>query len=738
MTTYTLTGNYIDTGADGRGEVVVRPANISFVMAPGVSTLTYSIPMDLGFDINPTIFDATDIYSVSFDTDQHWGGVAFEVTSFFVMDLTWDDNGTQRVGQFLMAMVGENTDSDSDYAESFSLRFQLGGDPLPPLNTAADYLAFSNQAPTYANISPDDVFGPGQTISLDTLPNVTITENDTVNGGAGSYSGASALTEIDLGAGDDDFYTEAEGAVVDGGEGDDWLLTRGINATLDGGVGQDTLALSGTDGNDLYVDFAAGGESELTVTVRSDLMDPATIINTLSGSDIEAVRGNNFDEVHVEGNGFDNIFRHDGGDSFVTFNGGDGIDQLQLDRTFYIRPIRETLERGLTLNQFLNQHTVSGTADAFVIESAFRGVLDAQLNNVEEIRFTDGTYTLQQVLNAAGIASTTPSDGDDRLSGTAEADVMDAGAGNDTILGGDGDDTIFSGDGRDLLDAGSGVDWLDTSNESVGVGVYLEWGQFRGAQGREAINGFENVRGTNFNDRIVGGSAANEISGGAGNDVLKGKGGNDTIAGDDGNDRIIAGADMDQIFGGAGSDTIVGLAGDDMINGGDGIDYIYGGRDADLISGGAGDDRLRGNIGNDVLFGGDGADDLRGGGSHDMVSGGAGDDYVIGNNGRDTLVGGSGDDVLFGGSGGATSDGHEDVFVFDFFDNGTGGFDRIRDFEDGIDLIDLTFFGFASFMDVAAMATDTGSALRIDFGGGDALYLDDMSLAQFDSSDLLL
>lgn len=59
------------------------------------------------------------------------------------------------------------------------------------------------------------------------------------------------------------------------------------------------------------------------------------------------------------------------------------------------------------------------------------------------------------------IENATTGKGNDVIHGNDRANILDGGAGNDTILGGKGNDTIHGGDGRDLIDGGSGRDRLE-------------------------------------------------------------------------------------------------------------------------------------------------------------------------------------------------------------------------------------------------------------------------------------
>ena len=88
---------------------------------------------------------------------------------------------------------------------------------------------------------------------------------------------------------------------------------------------------------------------------------------------------------------------------------------------------------------------------------------------------------------------------------------------------------------------------------------------------------------------------------------------------------------------------------------------------------------------------------LSGGAGHDLLSEGRGNDRLEGGAGDDTLVGGTGRDLFYGGSG-------ADLFVV----LADGQTDEIRDFQPGVDRIDLSFWPMlrsASQLDFTATAT---------------------------------
>ncbi|MEP4197310.1 MAG: M10 family metallopeptidase C-terminal domain-containing protein [Aliishimia sp.] len=267
--------------------------------------------------------------------------------------------------------------------------------------------------------------------------------------------------------------------------------------------------------------------------------------------------------------------------------------------------------------------------------------------------------------------------GGDLIYGNAVANRITALAGDDMIYAGDGDDTVFGGNG---------------------------------------------------DDRLVGEGGDDTLHGGDGNDILKGRDGNNTLNGDAGDDNLRGSDTGDDILnGGDGADILAGLSGADVLNGGAGNDFLYGGRNDDIVIGGAGDDTVRGNLNNDLLSGDNGSDRLFGGGGNDTLDGGAAKDYLLGEAGNDSLDGGTGDDNLTGGTG-------ADVFVFG---STSYGYDRVLDFEIGVDSIDLTDHGFTQFSDVTDRATDISAGVKIAFGDGNVLLLEGLLENQLLESDFL-
>lgn len=177
--------------------------------------------------------------------------------------------------------------------------------------------------------------------------------------------------------------------------------------------------------------------------------------------------------------------------------------------------------------------------------------------------------------------------GDDGIQGDGGDDALFGDDGTDTISGGSGIDTIEGGAGADVLAGGSSTgDTLSYVSSNAGVQIRIEFGSMTtgtgGAAAGDQIQGFFNVAGSVFNDRIE--------------DIVKG-----TLAfgysdnaffGGAGRDRLILGGGDDQGFGGGGNDFLAGELGSDALFGGANNDELRGGRGQDVASGGTGSDRF--------------------------------------------------------------------------------------------------------------------------------------------------
>ena len=100
------------------------------------------------------------------------------------------------------------------------------------------------------------------------------------------------------------------------------------------------------------------------------------------------------------------------------------------------------------------------------------------------------------------------------------------------------------------------------------------------------------------------------------------------------------------------------------------------------------------------------------------LDGGIGSDVLVGEAGDDTLTGGSGTDIFRFATGTATDS------------------DTISDFEDGTDLIDVSFFGLSGVGDLTIINDGGGNAV-ITLPSGDSVTVTGIDQSQLADSDFL-
>ena len=359
----------------------------------------------------------------------------------------------------------------------------------------------------------------------------------------------------------------------------------------------------------------------------------------------------------------------------------------------------------------------------------------------DEINGLAGNDTL------AGGGTTETDGGNDTLNGGAGNDRLFGQGGDDILNGGAGNDQLWGQEGADVLDGGDGIDGAYYINATGAVALNVATGGTAGHAAGDTYTNIERFFGSQFgdtldgaasNDFLYGLSGNDTINGAGGNDILVGGLGNDTINGGDDNDTILGSQGTDILNGDAGNDTLRGGADDDMLNGGDDNDTLDGGAGADTLNGGAGIDRaiyttategVTANLGEEGsagdadgdiyinienLYGSFHDDSLTGDAADNLIVGLAGDDALFGDGGNDRLIGSAGNDRLNGGEGNDTLIGQADADTFVFTGSSeVGDLDRIIDFEDGVDIIELAFFGFVDeFSDLTL--TQVGNHVRVE------------------------
>ena len=343
----------------------------------------------------------------------------------------------------------------------------------------------------------------------------------------------------------------------------------------------------------------------------------------------------------------------------------------------------------------------------------------------DRITGSDYAFYREQIVGDVENSSGTINGGSDIISGragqdTIAGDVLSYSSGRvhggaDTISGGE-DSDVISGD---VFYAGNNVPRvvdITGGNDRIfgdGANDYIAGDLLTGAlaDGSTLIGGADVISGGLGNDEIHGDFVLTNVSastitggndridGGLGNDLIFGDGGIDTAAYDSVALKVTVNL-LTGIATGQGTDTLVS------------IENVIGSILNDTITGNGGDNRLSGGSGSDILNGGDGQDILLGGDGNDRLDGGGDSDIVTGGLGSDRFVYG---------------------LVF-----GTERTERITDFENGIDRIDVSAFGFANFAAIDALATAFGAGLKIDLPGSQTLVITGLTLATFTAGDVIL
>lgn len=196
---------------------------------------------------------------------------------------------------------------------------------------------------------------------------------------------------------------------------------------------------------------------------------------------------------------------------------------------------------------------------------------------------TDGIGDLAD--GRAGNDTITGGAGDDFLFGGLGNDVLNAGDGANSVEGGDGNDSITGGDGSDALYGGKGLDTINGGGDAdlifggggAGGGVDKVGDLIDGGAGDDSV--FGNLG----NDSISGGSGNDRIEGDLGNDSIVA--GPEADAGVSDEDFAFGGLGNDTISGGFGLDALYGEAGNDVLTGGAGNDTLSGGLGRDTFTG---------------------------------------------------------------------------------------------------------------------------------------------------------
>lgn len=588
-----------------------------------------------------------------------------------------------------------------------------------------------------ANEGTDRVIASTYHILADNVENLEQTGTRDIDGVGNALNniitGNSGINTLYGGAGDDTLYGGNGNDVLDGGNGNDVLDGQAGNDLMVGGLGNDVYYLR--EDGDMVVEYANAGLD----TVYVDRLTPAAVCTLGDNFENGVLLGTGY---ALHGNALNNSLYGNGHDNLLT--GGAGIDLLSGGAG------NDTLDGGTGIDRMIggagNDIYYVDNANDSLVESANGGTdtinayiaytLSADFENLTLL----GTANLVGTGNAVANVITGNDNantlyglaGNDTLIGGAGHDVLDGGLGVDMMSGGDGNDLMLVDNAGDVTIGGAGRDRAEAS-VSYSLGAEMEDLTLTGTT---AING----TGNELANQLTGNSAANILRGGDGGDVLLGGDGNDSLYGDNGNDNLIGGNGNDILNGGLGADRMTGGAGNDIYYAdvhadtitelaNEGLDTVYVGLTAagtGTILGANIENAIMQGIGNIFIRGNELNNQIAGNGGANWLYGEAGNDTLSGQGGMDWIVGGSGNDMLFGGTG-------VDTFIF----AGGSGADTIRDFERGLDKIDLSAFHL-SFAQLQAAFSQNGTNGMIHLATGETITLTAIQVGQLSASDFIL
>ncbi len=389
-------------------------------------------------------------------------------------------------------------------------------------------------------------------------------------------SGNSGDNRLDGLGGNDTLMGGAGQDVLLGGDGRDTLDGGAGNDALDGGSNRNAVSFSGATMGvvvDLVAGTASDGQGGTDTLININQANGTVYNDRITVNQGGFADGNSGDDVLIASYGpvasWDVGGFFNGGAGNDTLTGGVGMDlasysmsSTRLDGATVVGSGTNTwtISRSgasllsVTFDPASSKWTVADTRTGTSANDPSLGTDTLQNVDIIHLNGVDGygaSVTLDFQLSLAnGVASVTPFnlvvngndvDANDSLVGTLAADYLIGGggndtlignAGNDTVLGGDNNDVLLGGAGSDVLDGGAGYDVLSYAQDTSSVTVNLQTQRATdGTGGQDTVVGFEEVRGSAFNDSITGSSNLYKevFAGGLGNDTIDGGAITDTL-----------------------------------------------------------------------------------------------------------------------------------------------------------------------------------------------------------------
>ena len=350
-----------------------------------------------------------------------------------------------------------------------------------------------------------------------------------------SFDGSSMHFSLKAGAGGATLLGTDLVDWITGGTGGDVLWGRGGDDHLDGGSGNDQL--DGGIGNDTIL--GGSGNDQLQGSWGADRLDGGAGVDTVNGGD-----------------GSDVLVGSGDGDTLLGGNWAPAGAPDTVDYSAATGGVRVLLSTSIE-NNSTELHFDGTRGYAHVIGSAQ----------------VSGMSTTDTLININGVIGSAFDDYLSDSSSFAFDEILNGGAGNDTLVSHGGGnygysthDTLIGGSGNDtyLLSIYELTDDNLTIVEAADEGtdtVEITGGSahFTLAANVENVSGGVwaklNVTGNTLDNHLSAGNDADILNGGGGNDWLDGGLGDDVLNGGDGNDLLVGGGGSDRLTGGAGADT---------------------------------------------------------------------------------------------------------------------------------------------------------------------------------------
>ena len=315
-----------------------------------------------------------------------------------------------------------------------------------------------------------------------------------------------------------------------GSSSTDSMTTTSAEVGLIGMGGNDTL-IGGAEDNIFFGDYfdvvAFYGEVPYDYSVvGNDLLYGGIGNDNLAG-------GPGSDTLYG-GDGYDTFGVHEESVAVESYYGGGEYDRLFVSRNWSndqfteIRFSRLILAEANSVELLTTDINIGGTDGADIFDMS-------GLTEYENATFDVGQLLENGYFDLHG--------GNDRFTGCIQAESVEGGYGNDTLIGNGGNDTLLGQSGNDSLVGGKGSDLygvdsgLDTVEERAGQGIDLVKSTASAYTLGANVENLTNTGSAGF--KGTGNSLKNTISGNNFNDTLNGGLGNDTLSGFGGNDAFV-------------------------------------------------------------------------------------------------------------------------------------------------------------------------------------------------------